>query len=112
MKQRLSKKLTGLFSLLLVICLANQSQAQDEEAAGVADDSTVTYPAAYFAEYSPVSVNDMINVIPGVNLSGGGRGGNRRGLGSGKTKYLSMASGSQERVILAAINSAVSLQIR
>ena len=27
-------------------------------------DSTVTYPASFFTKYGPVSVNDMLNVIP------------------------------------------------
>ncbi len=60
------------------------------------DDSTIVYPASYFAEFLPVSVNDMLNRIPGINLamgrggSGGGRGGNRgrRGLGSGEGEVL------------------------
>ncbi|NKB35412.1 MAG: TonB-dependent receptor plug domain-containing protein [Pseudomonadales bacterium] len=52
-------------------------------------DSTVTYPASYFSQYSPVSVNDMLERIPGIDLALGGatselesrfRGGNR-GLG-------------------------------
>ncbi len=43
-------------------------------------DSTVVYPAAFFQQYSPVSVNDMIDRIPGVSIEGGGNG---RGLGSG-----------------------------
>lgn len=57
------------------------------------DGSTVRYPAAYFAEYSPVNAQDMLARIPGLesnnNSSRGGsqqrgnasRGG--RGLGSG-----------------------------
>ncbi len=33
------------------------------------DESTVTYPASFFAQYGPVSVNDMLNVIPGISLA-------------------------------------------
>lgn len=33
------------------------------------DESTVTYPASFFAQYRPVSVNDMLNVIPGISLA-------------------------------------------
>jgi len=33
------------------------------------DESTVTYPAAFFAQYGPVSANDMLNVIPGISLA-------------------------------------------
>ncbi len=61
----------------------------------VSDDSTIVYPASYFAEFLPVSVNDMLNRIPGINLAirrggGGPRGGNRgrRGLGSGEGEVL------------------------
>ena len=50
------------------------------------DDSTVTYDAAYFTEFSPNTVNDMLDRIPGINqvLNTGGppcRDGDR-GLGS------------------------------
>jgi len=52
------------------------------------DDATVTYPASYFAEYGAVSVNDMLNRIPGIGLALEGNqvasfgGGNDRGLGA------------------------------
>ncbi len=55
------------------------------------DDSTIVYPASYFVEFLPVSVNDMLNRIPGINLAmnrGGGRGRGRRGLGSGEGEVL------------------------
>lgn len=45
-----------------------------------AQDSTVIYPASFFQPYNPVSVNDMIDRIPGVTLSNNNSG---RGLGSG-----------------------------
>ncbi|MDO9520069.1 MAG: TonB-dependent receptor plug domain-containing protein [Pseudohongiella sp.] len=45
-------------------------------------DSTVIYPASFFQPYNPVSVNDMIDRIPGVSLSNN-NGGGGRGLGSG-----------------------------
>jgi len=52
-----------------------------------AEDSTITYTADFFAEFSPVSANDMISRIPGVGLAM--RGGNRgRGLGSGEGEIL------------------------
>ena len=35
------------------------------------DDSTIIYPADYFADFSPVSVSDMINRIPGIGLAMG-----------------------------------------
>jgi hypothetical protein len=61
-----------------------------------ADETTVTYPASYFAQYAPVSAKDMIDRIPGVGSTtgggpptggggfrGGGGGGGGRGFGSG-----------------------------
>lgn len=39
------------------------------------DDSTVVYPAAYFAEFAPVTAQDMLNRIPGMDSGGGGGGG-------------------------------------
>ncbi len=54
------------------------------------DDSTIVYPASHFAEFLPVSVNDMLNRIPGINLAirGNWGGGNRRGLGAGAGEVL------------------------
>lgn len=70
--------------MLVMYTVPRQLQAQDN----VGDDSTVMYPASYFAEYLPVTAQDMLNRIPGISVQGGGpRGGNAsrggRGLGSG-----------------------------
>ncbi len=67
---------------LLIISLSNTTTqaSTDEITATTAENSTVIYPASFFQPYNPVSVNDMIDRIPGVSLSGGGGG---RGLGSG-----------------------------
>lgn len=55
----------------------------NEQAMEVEDaDSTVVYEAEYFAAYNPVSANDMLDRIPGLNL-GNNRGGGGRGLGTG-----------------------------
>ncbi|MBT8145695.1 MAG: TonB-dependent receptor [Gammaproteobacteria bacterium] len=54
--------------------------AQDSDVE--AEDSTVVYEAGYFADYNPISVNDMLDRIPGLDL-GGNRGGGGRGLGTG-----------------------------
>ncbi len=59
-------------------------------------ESTVTYPAEFFAQYEPYSVNDMLNRIPGISTARGGGGGgpggsggaNRRGLGAGGDQIL------------------------
>jgi len=63
------------------------SAAHAQENEGI--DSTVVYPASYFAEYAPVSALDMVNRIPGMNVSSRGGSSGRsprsggRGLGSG-----------------------------
>lgn len=75
---------------LLSAALASPALAQD-----LSDDpSTIVYPAGYFAEYAPVTAQDMLDRIPGQE-SGGPRGGGGpggfagnpasggRGLGSG-----------------------------
>ncbi|MBL4820017.1 MAG: TonB-dependent receptor plug domain-containing protein, partial [Gammaproteobacteria bacterium] len=82
-------RLLLLIPLLFATGFSSQSLAQDN----VGDDSTVVYPASYFVEYSPVTAQDMLDRIPGVNVSSGpgGPGGPRgrnasrggRGLGSG-----------------------------
>ena len=62
------------------------------------EDSTVTYPATFFSQFEPFSVNDMLDRIPGINVARGGGGGgggpgssggnNRRGLGMGGNQVL------------------------
>jgi len=47
--------------------LVTSAPAMAQEA--TEDESTVTYPASFFAQYRPVSVNDMLNVIPGISLA-------------------------------------------
>ena len=59
------------------------ASAQIDQIENPTDDSTIVYPAAYFADFLPVSANDMVSRIPGIGLAmgrGGGNGG--RGLGS------------------------------
>jgi outer membrane receptor for ferrienterochelin and colicin len=73
--------LTGL--IFTIPAYAQLSQFEDPT-----DDSTIVYPASYFAEFNPVSANDMLNRIPGIGLAlRGGRGGSR-GLGSGEGEVL------------------------
>ncbi len=71
-------------ALALASSLVFPVSAQDS-----ADNATLTYPAAFFAEFEPVSVNDMLNQIPGISLaldanSGGSRLSSavERGLGA------------------------------
>lgn len=86
----------GLASALLAV----QSQSAFAQAPSTSDDATVTYPAEFFAQFQPFSVNDMLQRIPGINLALGGGGGssrggpgssgggNRRGLGAGGDQVL------------------------
>jgi outer membrane receptor for ferrienterochelin and colicin len=79
------------FAGLLLASSMQLASAQDQPTTD--DDSTVTYPASFFAQYQPYSVNDMLIRIPGINLAlgGGGAGGlsgNRRGLGAGGDQVL------------------------
>ena len=37
------------------------------QAPETASDATVTYPAEYFAQFNPYSVNDMLQRIPGIS---------------------------------------------
>lgn len=52
--------LTGV--LLLIDLPAADAQSTTEE------DSTISYPASYFVEYSPLTVNDMLDRVPGISL--------------------------------------------
>ena len=72
----------------LLFSLSGGVTAQDN----VGDDSTVVYRADYFAEFNPITAQDMVNRIPGVGgatgsgggFGGGAGGGNGgRGLGGG-----------------------------
>jgi len=94
MNTLLSKRqLTLAVSLSAALLLgANNAKAQEPV---TSDDSTVTYPAEYFAQFQPYSVNDMLARIPGINLAqGGGRSqggpgaGGGRGLGAGGDQVL------------------------
>lgn len=68
------------FALLLSgIIFSTPTLAQEP----TTNDSTVTYPAEFFAQYQPFSVNDMLDRIPGINAArGGGNGGGNGGPGS------------------------------
>lgn len=82
---------------LCTACLLTAHSAM-AQAPVTSDDATITYPAEYFAQFQPYSVNDMLQRIPGINLAqGGGRtsggpggsdGGSRRGLGAGGDQVL------------------------
>ena len=65
---------TGLISFSI--------QAQDT----TDDSSTVVYPSDYFAQYAPVTAQDMLDRIPGMAASTSGGGGVRGGPSSGRSR--------------------------
>ena len=66
--------------LTLLTAPLSLGQEADAESAPVADtavdrqsttsnaDSTVVYEAEFFAQYNPVTANDMLERIPGIDL--------------------------------------------
>lgn len=120
-----------LFRLwLLVIAFNPLSPAFGQNSSG--DNSTVVYPASYFAEFAPVTAQDMLNRIPGMDSGsrgggppgggrfgggrgpGGGSGGRGFGSGSGGSEILingkrtagknNQASGQLDRITAAQVN--------
>ena len=78
--------------LLFVFGFLGLATNADAQAPETASDATVTYPAEYFAQFNPYSVNDMLQRIPGISLARSGsrsqsRGGGR-GLGAGGEQVL------------------------
>ena len=83
-----------IVSLTLLLLTVHTVSAQDN----VGDDSTVVYPARYFAEFNPVTAQDMLDRIPGVGTAtggGGNFGGSRQGGGNGGRGLGSGSGGSQ-----------------
>jgi len=75
-----------VFAVSMVMTTLVSAQIDQNE--NPTDDSTIVYPAAYFADFLPVSANDMISRIPGIGLAMRGGGGGGRGLGSGGGEIL------------------------
>ncbi len=74
------RKIVRPLSLLYISILSAHAFAQSSE-----ENSNVTYPSTYFAEYAPITVNDMLNRIPGINLvltTSSSSSSSDRGLGS------------------------------
>lgn len=82
-------KLTPTVAYLAVMAFffSQNLLSQPDQPIISADQSTVVYPASYFDGFYPVSANDMLNRIPGINLAlrGGSSG---RGLGAGEGEVL------------------------
>ena len=87
MKSRIPTSVKTIVIAFLLFLTAPLTLAQLVQPEFPNDTSTVIYPANYFAEFFPVSANDMLNRIPGIGLAL--RGGNSgRGLGSGGGEIL------------------------
>jgi outer membrane receptor for ferrienterochelin and colicins len=72
-------------STLTTLALASLSFPAALAQDSTAEDSTVIYPADYFAEYAPITAQDMLIRIPGQGQNtggGGGSGGSSSGLSS------------------------------
>ena len=85
-----------IFSCFLLFACFNGPVANAQNQPLTGDDSTITYPGAYFDQYNPFSVSDMLDRIPGITVARrGGNGGpgssggsQRRGLGLGGDQVL------------------------
>jgi outer membrane receptor for ferrienterochelin and colicin len=73
------KNFVKLSALSMLIGFSSVSFSQDN----VGDESTVVYPADYFAEFNPITAQEMLDRIPGVGSPGGGSTGVPRGVSSG-----------------------------
>lgn len=92
----IKKQLAIALSSAILFAIASNAIAQDQPVTD--ENSTVTYPASYFSQYEPYSVNDMLDRIPGISTARGGGGSsggpgssggrNRRGLGAGGDQVL------------------------
>lgn len=92
--------LNKLFLSMAVAAAISVSPATAQE--NVGDDSTIMYPASYFVEYAPVTAQDMLNRIPGMEVSGGGsgnRGGSQRGNASRGGRGLGSGGGGTQILI-------------
>ena len=55
----------------------------------VGDESTISYPASYFSQWSPVTAQDMLIRIPGFDaqsIGGSSRSSRSRGASSGRSR--------------------------
>ena len=80
------------FAILMLLAAA-QSLGQETGAESAA--STVVYKAEFFAQYNPVTANDMLERIPGLDLSAiGSAATGERGLGTGGNLLIKRLPGN------------------
>ena len=77
----------SVVSLLIPLSIAQTTSAQEN----VGEESTVRYPASYFSEWAPVTAQDMLDRIPGLDprsmgssFSGGSSSGGPSIVGGGR----------------------------
>jgi outer membrane receptor for ferrienterochelin and colicins len=72
-------RVAACLALLFITNIAHAQSSED-------DDSTITFPASYFAQFNPTTINDMLDRVPGIELIRAGSGtlasDGDRGLGS------------------------------
>lgn len=75
---------TWLQGLITTTLLSMTALAQAQESTD--EDSTITFPASYFTQFAPTTINDMLDRVPGIELIRSGSGSlardGDRGLGS------------------------------
>ena len=93
-------KIAHTLSLLLMSTALTSSLVNAQETSNESEAATVSYDAAFFVEYAPVTLIDMLQRVPGVQEilnrnrqqrnNGGGGASNRgaRGFGSGGDQIL------------------------
>ena len=95
----------NMISLLILVSTAQLTFAQEN----VGEESTIRYPASYFSEWAPVTAQDMLDRIPGLDLGSmggfGGRsssrgrppgsGGSGRGFGGGSRTIEILINGKR-----------------
>lgn len=89
MQSQIFKRIVVLNVFIFFLGMLGSVYGQIEPS--IDENSTVIYPASFFDQYQPYSVNDMLIRIPGINSALGGQGGgqgNRRGLGAGGDQVL------------------------
>ena len=84
-----SSAFAALAGVLLLTVLANAHAQNTTE-----DGSTITYPASYFAAYNPLTVNDMLDRVPGINLI------LQQGFGSGSFDGAIRGLGSSSQILI------------
>jgi len=63
------KILCRLVTATVLLCLGSAQTIAETTATAASDANETSYPAAYFAQYSPRSALDMIDRVPGFQMA-------------------------------------------